>query len=246
MSVDKFGITLESQGYCTSKHWKAFTYTIVGWHFLLLGMALYLCYASRNISARFAEAKPLAVVMISQFQIFLISIPVLIIVGGQVLSSFFVRSAVIWLNDFGVILIVFGNLMYAVHWNNTLHLEVGAAVKEFSVRQRRDSEMSRFSSSVYGNNNDRTTRRVSSIFSSGGFSVNGSVISGTGHNSGNNNSSEFDNNDSGPLDSSIDSQKIMTYASTSLSFDDNYIMEEIDKDDIEATSTNSGEIALKE
>jgi len=251
LSVDKFGIPLESQGYCTSNSWRAFTYTIVGWHFLLLGMAMYLCYASRNISARFAEAKPLAVVMISQFQIFLISIPVLIIVGGQVASSFFVRSAVIWLNDFSVVLIVFGNLMYAVHFNNIENLEVGSAVKDFTVRQkrdsmkvvtmgggrRRDSDMSRFSSSV--NSGDATNRvgnRTSSTEMSGisRFSSSERMVMGL-------KSFKGKDNDSRPIGSTIDSDKIMTYASSELFFDDKIMEEIVDKeeDNNEAVDSNN-------
>jgi len=131
LDVDKFGVSLGYKGYCTSDHWKGFALTIAGWHFLLLGMALWLCYVSRNISSQYAEAKSLSIVMISQSQIFLIGIPVLFLVGDDSDSSFFVRSAVIWLNDFGVILIIFGNLMYTVHWNKTENLEVGDAVKNF-------------------------------------------------------------------------------------------------------------------
>mmetsp|Transcript_18283 Transcript_18283/g.19759 ORF Transcript_18283/g.19759 Transcript_18283/m.19759 type:complete len:220 (-) Transcript_18283:247-906(-) len=216
-------------------------------------MAVHLCYASRNISARFAEAKPLAVVMISQFQIFLISIPVLIIVGGQVASSFFVRSAVIWLNDFGVILIVFGNLMYAVHFNNieNINLEVGSAVKDFTVRQkrdsmkvvtmgggrRRDSDMSRFSSSV--NSGDATNRvgnRTSSTEMSGisRFSSSERMVMGL-------KSFKGKDNDSRPIGSTIDSDKIMTYASSELFFDDKIMEEIVDKeeDNNEAVDSNN-------
>jgi len=114
-AVDKFGSPLESQGYCTSDHWAAFAFTIAGWHLALMILALGLCYVSRDISSKFSEAKPLAVVMVSQFQIFLISVPVLIIVGADGASSFFVRAAVIWLNDFSAVGILFGNLIYSVH-----------------------------------------------------------------------------------------------------------------------------------
>mmetsp|Transcript_39979 Transcript_39979/g.45097 ORF Transcript_39979/g.45097 Transcript_39979/m.45097 type:complete len:686 (+) Transcript_39979:188-2245(+) len=137
LTRDKFEVPLSSQGYCSSTYWNEFTITICCWHFLLLGMALYLCYVSRNISSQYAEVKPLALVMVSQFQIFLISIPVLIIVRNNPASSFFVRSVVIWLNDFGVILIIFGNLMYSVHWNKTENLDIGEAVKSFSTKQKK-------------------------------------------------------------------------------------------------------------
>ena len=135
LSVDKFGTPLESQGYCTSDHWMAFSITIVGWHFFILVVALVLCYVSRHISSRFSEAKSLALVMVSQCQIFLISIPLLIIVGIEGPGSFFVRVAVIWLNDFSAVAIIFGNLMYAVHSTHISDPDVGAAIKRYTQSQ---------------------------------------------------------------------------------------------------------------
>jgi hypothetical protein len=132
LSIDKFGTPLESQGYCTSNHWIAFASTIAVWHLFILGVALILCYQSRNVSSKFSEAKPLIAVMVSQFQVLLVSVPVLIIVGAEGSSSFFVRSAVIWLNDFSVVAIIFGNLIYSVHKTNSQNPDIGAALKEFT------------------------------------------------------------------------------------------------------------------
>ena len=54
--------------------------------------------------------------MFSNLQILLISVPVLVIVGKDPTSSLFVQSMVIWLNDFAVVAIIFGNLIYSVHF----------------------------------------------------------------------------------------------------------------------------------
>jgi len=43
-------------------------------------------------------------------------VPVLFIVGPDPVSSYFVRSIIIWLNDFVVIALIFGHLIYAVHF----------------------------------------------------------------------------------------------------------------------------------
>ena len=74
--------------------------------------------------------------MVSQCQIFLISIPLLIIVGIEGPGSFFVRVAVIWLNDFSAVAIIFGNLMYAVHSTRFSDPDVGAAITRYTQSQR--------------------------------------------------------------------------------------------------------------
>lgn len=115
ITSDKNGYVLESEGYCTSRHWQAFAGAICGLHFLLLLFASYLSYTSRHISTDFSESKYLAIAMISNLQIFLVGVPVLFLVGTDPDSAYFVRSAIIWMNDFVVVALIFGNLMYSVH-----------------------------------------------------------------------------------------------------------------------------------
>ena len=133
LTVDRYNISLASQGLCTSNHRVAFVITIVCWHFFLLGTALYLCYVSRHISSQYAKAKPLAFVTISIFLIHVVYVLVAFIVHNSV-SMF-----MIWLENFCVILIIFGNLMYSVHWDKTDNLEIGAAVKNFCVLEKEAS-----------------------------------------------------------------------------------------------------------
>jgi len=130
LTSDRYEIPLASQGSCTSNHRAAFVITISCWHIFLLGTAMYLCFVSRHISSRYTEAKPLAFVTISQFLIYIIYVLVAFIVDHSV--SIFM----IWLNNFCVILIIFGNLMYAVHWDKTDNLEIGSAVKSFCVLEK--------------------------------------------------------------------------------------------------------------
>mmetsp|Transcript_28163 Transcript_28163/g.28528 ORF Transcript_28163/g.28528 Transcript_28163/m.28528 type:complete len:213 (+) Transcript_28163:176-814(+) len=130
LTSDRYSIPLESEGSCTSNHKKKFVITISCWHIFLLGTAMYLCFVSRHISSRYAEAKPLVFVTISQFLIYIIYVLVAFIVDHSV--SIFM----IWLNNFCVILIIFGNLMYSVHWDKTDNLEIGSAVKSFCVLEK--------------------------------------------------------------------------------------------------------------
>ena len=107
-STDQFGEPLESVGYCTGDHWKAFLSIIAAWHLALLFSACYLCYKARHISSRFVESKSLVLAIISHLQIYLISIPVLLLIGNDPVSNLFIRSVVIWINDFAIIIIIFG------------------------------------------------------------------------------------------------------------------------------------------
>jgi hypothetical protein len=134
-SADQFGEPLESQGYCHSDHWKVFASIIGAWHLVLLLVACVLCYKSRHITTLFSEGKYLAMVMMSNLQIFVISVPVLVIVGVQSASNFFVRAGVIWINDLCVLVIIFGHLMYAVHRKVTEDTTLGAAINTFASRK---------------------------------------------------------------------------------------------------------------
>lgn len=106
LSADKFGSTLESEGYCTCNHWKAWAGTIIALHGCLLLFASYTCYASRNISTVFSEGKYLAIAMVSNLQIFLVGLPVLVMIGGDPETSYFVRCIMIFVNDLAVVLLV--------------------------------------------------------------------------------------------------------------------------------------------
>lgn len=114
--MDQYGNPLESEGHCTCQHWVAFAGAIAGLHFLLMGVACYLCYVARDIPTAFSEGKYLTIAMISNLQIFVIGVPVLIILGHESEAGIFVRSAIVWMNDFVVVTLIFGNLMYNAHW----------------------------------------------------------------------------------------------------------------------------------
>jgi len=96
ISADQFGEPLESQGMCVSDHWSAFGGAIAALHLILMAVACYLCYVSRGIPTRFSEGKYLSIAMISNLQIFIVGIPILVVVGGDPQTSFFVRVTIIW------------------------------------------------------------------------------------------------------------------------------------------------------
>jgi len=96
LTTDKYQNPLTSEGYCTSHHWMIFAGIIASLHLSLLGFASWLCYKARDIPSKFNEGKMVAIAMFSNLQIFIIGLPVLIILGSDPKSSFFVRSIIIW------------------------------------------------------------------------------------------------------------------------------------------------------
>mmetsp|Transcript_17676 Transcript_17676/g.56429 ORF Transcript_17676/g.56429 Transcript_17676/m.56429 type:complete len:89 (-) Transcript_17676:150-416(-) len=54
-----------------------------------------------------SESKYVAVAMVSNLQVLALASPVLVIVSGQPIASMFLRSAVVFFNDFGVLLFIF-------------------------------------------------------------------------------------------------------------------------------------------
>ena len=90
-AADQFGAPLESEGFCRSDHWEIFTGIIAALHLLLLAVACYMCYVARDIPTKFSEGKFLSIAMISNLQVFVVGVPILIILGPDPQTSFFVR-----------------------------------------------------------------------------------------------------------------------------------------------------------
>lgn len=117
-SEDVFGEPLESVGLCWSDHWEIFGGIIASLHLLLMGIACYMCYLARAIPERISNLKYVGIAMFGNFQILICLIPILIILGSDPQTSFFVRSLGIWLNDFAVVTLIFGDLYYKVQKRN--------------------------------------------------------------------------------------------------------------------------------
>ncbi|CAB9508936.1 acid type B receptor subunit 2 [Seminavis robusta] len=139
LMTDKYGSPLSSEGHCTCDNWQIFTGLIAAFHFTLLGLACYLCYVSRDIPTKFSEGKYLAVAMISNLQVFVVALPVLVILGSDPKSSFFVRSIIIAVNDFMVIALIFGNLMYSLWYDRSHNVDsqqaMRSAAQQYSIHK---------------------------------------------------------------------------------------------------------------
>jgi len=110
-TVDKFGYPLSSTGQCICDDWVIFAGIIGSLHLALMLLAVGMCYVSRKIPTQLSESKYLGIAMFSNLQIFVIGLPILVIVGSDPPTSFFVRSSIIWMNDLVVVTVIFGNLM---------------------------------------------------------------------------------------------------------------------------------------
>ena len=76
-------------------------------HVCLLLYANKTAYQTRNVRSDYQESTWVALSMVSQFQILVLAIPVLIMVAKDPITSFFLRVCVIFLNDAGVLLLIF-------------------------------------------------------------------------------------------------------------------------------------------
>ncbi|CAJ1917965.1 unnamed protein product [Cylindrotheca closterium] len=140
---DQFGDPLESQGYCTSDHWEPFFGMLVIIHISLVALATYMCYKARGIPTQYSEHKYVTVAMGSNLQLFMLGIPLLLIASTDPGAHFFVRSAVIWMNDLMIISLIFGNLMIKVYKSNAaLNMDkVQGAIN--GIQRRRSAEHAR-------------------------------------------------------------------------------------------------------
>lgn len=163
ISIDKFGSPLESSGHCTSEDWIIFAAIMATFHLTLLSVGCYLCYVARKIPTQFHEGKVVSIAMISNLQIFLVGVPILVVLGAAPQSSFFVRSVIIWMNDFVVVTLIFGNLMYSVHFQTdsaepeAVKAAIGHAMEQYANGMNRGNGSDR-KASLKGSNTSSMSR----------------------------------------------------------------------------------------
>jgi len=152
---DKYGEPLSSVGRCVSDHWAIFVGVIGAYHFLLLSVACYMCYVARDVPTLFSEGKYITIAVISNLQIFVIAVPVLIVLGGYSEASFFIASTAIWMNDLVVVLLIFGNLIHSVHFSEdgteTRNALIASALRSYQVTRRRNTQRGSASSGSANN-----------------------------------------------------------------------------------------------
>ncbi|CAB9502374.1 acid type B receptor subunit 2 [Seminavis robusta] len=159
ISEDKYGYALESAGQCESDHWVVFAAVIGSFHFLLLCTACYMCYLARHIPNRFTNGKMLAIAMVSNMQIFIVVIPILVILGSDPKTSFFVRAVSIWINDFIIVALLFGNLIYKVYlWDEEVKLRDKLRCSRLDSNQTIQAELRNLAQQMRGPSSRGLTR----------------------------------------------------------------------------------------
>ena len=151
--TDKYGDALSSQGYCVSEHYLVFLSLLAVLHFGVLAAGSYYCYQSWAIPTQFSEGKFVGIAILANLQVFLVGVPILLIVGADPDSSFFVRTAIMFLNNITVLGFVFSNLIFAVH-NDKVVLSTRTAIKSFVDRQSMQSSVGRNNGSQYDGEDD--------------------------------------------------------------------------------------------
>jgi len=111
-SSDGFGRPLESRGFCTSDSWMVWVGIIAAFHFPLTGTACCMSYEARHVPESLQNGRHASIAMFSNLQIVIVGLPVLFIASRDPQASFFVRSLAIWINDFAVLTLVVGNLIW--------------------------------------------------------------------------------------------------------------------------------------
>jgi ABC-type branched-subunit amino acid transport system substrate-binding protein len=115
LTSDTAGYPLTSAGQCEADTSGTYLACIGALHALVMVYASYLCYKTRSIPTEFAGGKYVAMAMASNLQVFLLGVPVMVIVSNDPSTSFFVRSAIIFLNDFAVLAFIIGELIFSYY-----------------------------------------------------------------------------------------------------------------------------------
>lgn len=122
---DDFGACMESSGGCENPDndlYKTLFIPITACvHFVFLLYAVVLCYQTKDIPTEYQEGRWISMAIFSNIQVMMLGAPLVALVSGSDPgTSFLVRAAIIWLNDGGVLLLIFGPKLYARYGNTRL------------------------------------------------------------------------------------------------------------------------------
>ena len=122
-STNSFNQPEESFGGCAMKTTESafrFLAPLLVVHITVLLVGSYFCYKVRTAPTAYQESKYVAFSMVSNLQIVAISLPILMLVVDQPTASLFVRSGMVFLNDLGVLLLIFVPKVYATYSSNNV------------------------------------------------------------------------------------------------------------------------------
>ncbi|GMH51949.1 hypothetical protein TrLO_g13998 [Triparma laevis f. longispina] len=116
--VEIKGYPVESTGTCTSENPWPYLTPIIAIHFSILVFGNIMCYKARNAGTAFSESKYVFIAMVSNLQIMALGLPVLWMVSENPVSNYFIRSGIIFMNDVGVMLLIFVPKLQLVYFGS--------------------------------------------------------------------------------------------------------------------------------
>ncbi|GMI06498.1 hypothetical protein TrVE_jg1444 [Triparma verrucosa] len=126
-TVDSQGNVLESVGMCTAENPWLYGALILALHFSVLVYGNYMCYKSRNVGTTFAEGKYVFMAMVSNLQIMALGLPMLIMVYDNPTSNYFMRTGIVFMNDVGVMLLIFVPKFYLILFGSAAAIQGSTA-----------------------------------------------------------------------------------------------------------------------
>jgi len=125
LSKDTFGNPTASVGLCQPASGEiplGFLLAIGLFHLILLMYGSYICYQIKHIGGAYSEAKYIAISMFGSLQVLIVGIPIMVMVGAQPNTSFLVKTGIVFLNDFSVLMFIFLPKVYIVYTGDDLSL----------------------------------------------------------------------------------------------------------------------------
>ena len=120
VEADFLGDTISSSGSCSSEYSSVFIGLIGAYHFLILAWGSSVAHRVKDVNKSFAEAKHITAAMLSNLQVLLVGVPVLVIISdsSEAINQY-VRGGVIFLNDLVVLMLIFGPKMQAIYFGTS-------------------------------------------------------------------------------------------------------------------------------
>jgi branched-chain amino acid transport system substrate-binding protein len=137
------GYSVESVGQCTSDSGWWFFLALVAFNVFCLFYALVLCFQTKDIPSDFAESNYIFLSVMFMFQVLVLAVPVSSMVRDEPDVFFFIRAGAIFLQNFTVLVIIFGPKMLRIYKGEDTKVTVKASMRE-SIRiqsHRRSSEI---------------------------------------------------------------------------------------------------------
>mmetsp|Transcript_32546 Transcript_32546/g.51804 ORF Transcript_32546/g.51804 Transcript_32546/m.51804 type:complete len:1551 (-) Transcript_32546:315-4967(-) len=160
---DRYGNVIASSGQCTSEHSTLFLVLMALAHLGLLGYGALLCYQTTGVNTAYSEAKYVSVALISNLEMMLLCIPVLLIVAENSKMNMFVRAGVVFLNDLSILLVMMApKLLFILRGTQSEGL--GADVLKVQISK---SKSKGASVSPYSTNNNTSCALATSNAGSG-------------------------------------------------------------------------------